>query len=122
VLATSPHIIKEIVARDRGMRRFTQKWVFHELTPANRVKQVEDARALLQALRSDLEKNFAYIMTGDESWFCYGYESPTMLGHGRNEVIPRTLQTIGLKRAMIMIFYWHSTDEACTFIARAEMR
>jgi hypothetical protein len=39
----------------------------HEFTPTNKTKKVEDARTLLQALRSESEKRFADIMTGDES-------------------------------------------------------
>jgi hypothetical protein len=97
-LATSPHTIKEIVARDLGMRRLTRSWVPHELTLANKAKRVEDARMLLQVLRSGSEKHFACTMTGDESWFSYNYESPKMFGHGREQVIPRVSQTIGSKK------------------------
>jgi hypothetical protein len=77
-LATIPCSIKKIVARDLDMRRLPRKWVSHELTTANRVKQVEDVRTLLQVLRRDSEKNLAEIMTGDESGFYFGYDSPIM--------------------------------------------
>jgi hypothetical protein len=56
--------------------------VHHELTLATKAKMVKDARTLLQALRSDSEKLFTYIMTGDESWLYDNDESPTMFGHG----------------------------------------
>jgi hypothetical protein len=41
-------------------------------------KRVEDAQRLLQALRDDPSKNFAPIITGDENWFSYNYESLAM--------------------------------------------
>jgi hypothetical protein len=61
-------------------------------------------RTLLQAPRSDPQKNFVHIMTGDESWFEYSYELRRMFGHERDEVISRVSQMIGLKKAMITMF------------------
>jgi hypothetical protein len=103
--AISPQIIKEIVGRGLDMRTFTRSWISHELTPANKAKRVEDARTLLQALISVSEKDFADIMTGNESWFCYGYELPIIFGHRQNKVNPRVSQTIGSKTTMITIFF-----------------
>jgi hypothetical protein len=65
--ATSPHTIKETSALDLGMRKFTRRWMPHELTPANKAQRVEDAQTPLPAPGSDSEKHFAHIMTGDES-------------------------------------------------------
>jgi hypothetical protein len=55
---------------------------------------------VLQALRSDSEKHFTHIRTGDESWFHHSYELPVMFGHGRDKVIPRISQTIGPRKTM----------------------
>jgi hypothetical protein len=71
--AISPRTIKKILARDLGMRKFPRRWVHHELTPANEVRRV-DARTVLQALRSDSEKNFAYIMADNENWLYQSYQ------------------------------------------------
>jgi hypothetical protein len=59
----------------------------------------------LQALRSDSEKYFAHVITGDDSCVCYHSESPAMFGHGRDDVIPGMSQTIDLKGTMIIIFF-----------------
>jgi mevalonate pyrophosphate decarboxylase len=82
-LAPSSHTIKEIVARDLHMRQFQRRWALHKLTPASKAKRVEDARTLLQALRSDSEKHFAHIMTSNQNCFYSSHESPTIFGHGR---------------------------------------
>jgi hypothetical protein len=76
----------------------------HELTSTNKAKRVETMQTLLQALRSDSEKHFVHIMTGDGNWFYYSSESPTMFEQGRDEVIPRVSHTIGSKKMMIIIF------------------
>jgi hypothetical protein len=67
--AVSPHTIKEILTRDLGMRKFTRRWVTHDLSAADEAKRVVDARTLLQALRNNQNQNFSHIMTGDEIWF-----------------------------------------------------
>jgi hypothetical protein len=51
-LATSPHTIKEILTRDLGMRKFTRRWVLHDLSATDKPRRVVDARTLLQALRN----------------------------------------------------------------------
>jgi histone-lysine N-methyltransferase SETMAR len=44
-------------------------------------------------------------MTGDESWFYYNYESPTMFAHTRDEVVPRVSPTIRSITMMVIIFF-----------------
>jgi hypothetical protein len=70
-LATSPNTIKEILTRDLGMRKFTRRWVPHDLSARDKAQRAVDAQMLLQALRNEQSQNFSYIMTGDESWFYY---------------------------------------------------
>jgi histone-lysine N-methyltransferase SETMAR len=77
----------------------------HDLSATEEAKRVPDARTLLQALRNDQSQNFSYIMTGDESWFYYNYESPTVFARARDEVVPRVSPTIGSKKVMITIFF-----------------
>jgi hypothetical protein len=104
-LATSPYTIKEILTRDLGMRKFTRRWVLHAFSATDKAKRVVDARTLFQALRKDRSQNFAHIMTGDESWFYYNYESPTVFARARDEVVPRVPRTIGSKKVMVTIFF-----------------
>jgi hypothetical protein len=104
-LATGPDTIKEIVTRDLGMRKVTQRWVLHGLSATDKAKPVVDAQTLLQALRNDQSQNFSHIMTGDESWFYYNYESPTMFARARDKVVPRVSRTIGPKKVMVTIFF-----------------
>jgi hypothetical protein len=57
--------------------------VAHDLGASDKAKRVVDLRMLLQALRNEESQNFSQIMTGDESWFYYNYESPTMFARAR---------------------------------------
>jgi hypothetical protein len=77
----------------------------HELSPANKAKRVDDAKLLLPEMQRDSARRFAYIMTGDERWFHYAYDSPAMFASERVEVVPRVSQTIASKKAMITIFF-----------------
>jgi hypothetical protein len=101
IFAESLHIIKEIRMRDVGMRKFTRKWIPHDLSPANKVKRVADARALLQTARNDQSHNFSRIMTGDECSFYDNHESLTMFAPARDEVIPRVSAMMRLTKMMI---------------------
>jgi hypothetical protein len=77
----------------------------HDLSAKDNAKWVFDAGTLLQALRNDQSQNFSHTMTGDESWFCYNSESPTMFARARYEVVPRVSATIGSKKVMVRIFF-----------------
>jgi hypothetical protein len=92
------------------MRKFPRRWGPPELIPSNKAKRVKNARTLLQALRSDSEKHFAHTITGDEIWFYYSYESPRVVGHGRDEAILRVSQTIGSKKRRSQIFTFYAPD------------
>jgi hypothetical protein len=104
-LVTSPHTIKKILTRDLGMRKFTRRWVYHDLRAIDKGTGIVDARTLLQALRNDQSRGFIHIMTGHKSWFYYNYESPTMFAGARDEVVPRVSPTIRSKKVMITTFF-----------------
>jgi hypothetical protein len=103
-LATSPYTIKEILRHDLGMRKFRRRWVPHDRTARDKAKRVFDALMLLQPLRNDQSQNFSHSVTGDESWFYYNYDSPTMFAYARDKLVPGVSPTIGLKKVMITIF------------------
>jgi hypothetical protein len=77
----------------------------HERSARGKAKRALDARMLLQALRNGQSQNVSHIMTGNESWFYYNYESPTMFASARDEVVPRVSPTIGSKTVMVTIFF-----------------
>jgi histone-lysine N-methyltransferase SETMAR len=104
-LGTNPHTIRDVLTRDLGLTRFTRRWVPHELSRANKARRVEDSRLLLEELRKDSRRDFDHIMTGDESWFYYSYDSSSMFARDRASVVPRVSKTIGSKKAMITIFF-----------------
>jgi dTDP-4-dehydrorhamnose reductase len=66
-LATSSHTMKKILTRDEGMRKFTRRWVPHDLSATEKAKRVVDGWMLVEALRNDESQDFSHIMTRDES-------------------------------------------------------
>jgi hypothetical protein len=60
------------------MRKFVRRWTPHNLSEANRRERVLKANLLLEEPRADKGNEFANTITGDENWFCLGYESDSM--------------------------------------------
>jgi hypothetical protein len=60
---------------------------------------------LLALLRRQAELSFHRIVTGDESWFLYLYQSDHMFAATQDEVIPRKKATIGARKVMLTIFF-----------------
>jgi hypothetical protein len=98
-------IVKDILARDLGLKEFTRRWVRDTLSGRQKVKRVEGSTELLQIL-TDLETDpFDGIATGDESWFQYFSESSTLFAKSPGDDTPRTIQVIGVKQNMSTIFF-----------------
>jgi hypothetical protein len=71
--------VKDILARDLGLKKLTPRSVPHTLSGPQKAKRIEASTELLQIL-NDLEAgSFDGIATGDESWFQYLYESSDVL-------------------------------------------
>jgi hypothetical protein len=49
------------------MRKFTRRWVPHDLSAIDKAKPAIDVRMLLHALRNNQNQNFWHIMTREES-------------------------------------------------------
>jgi hypothetical protein len=70
--------VKDILARDLGLKKLIRRWVPHTLSGPQQVKGIEASTELLQIL-NDLEADsFDGIATRDESWFQYLYELSAM--------------------------------------------
>jgi hypothetical protein len=59
---------------------------------------------IFSVLRRQTLLSFSQIVTGDEFWFLYLYQSDYMFARSRDEVIPRTKATIGAQNVMLTIF------------------
>jgi hypothetical protein len=89
--------VKDILARDLGLKKLTRRRVPHTLSGLQKVKKIEASTELLQIL-NDLEADsFDGIATGDESWFQYLYESSTMFAKSPGDDTPRMIHEIGVK-------------------------
>jgi hypothetical protein len=90
---------------DLGLREFTRRWVPERFMIDQKQKRVEESRELLKFLRQDVDADFAHIMTGDESWFFYRYESAARFDRGRTDVVPRVSQMIGSRKTMTSVSF-----------------
>jgi hypothetical protein len=104
-LASNVHTIKTILTRDLGMKKVTWRWIPYELNSANKVQRVAKSKTLLTVLLTDASENCSHIITGDESWFYYCYQSSAMFAHDRSGIVPRVSRTIASKKSMITIFF-----------------
>jgi transposase len=96
-LTTVP-MIKDILQRELGMRKFSRRWVPHFLSPAQKVARVEASKTILRVLQHAESNDFEGIATGGESFFRHCYPSLTMFARAPSDVVPRTRQTIGAKK------------------------
>jgi hypothetical protein len=66
-------MIKEIVKRNLhavlGLHKFRLKWVPNVLRAEQMAARVQMSRELYDNLIFERQKNFATIITGDESWY-----------------------------------------------------
>jgi hypothetical protein len=60
--------VKEILARDLGLRKFTRRWVPRILSDPQKVKRVEASTELFHIINALEVDSFDGITTGDESW------------------------------------------------------
>jgi transposase len=60
--------VKDLLARELELRKFTQRWVPHFLSERQKSEQVTQSRVLLGLLQRHQAADFNAIATGDESW------------------------------------------------------
>jgi hypothetical protein len=97
-----------------GCKEFTRRSVPHELSFANRAKQVADARTLFPSPENGQSQNFSHIVTEEESWFNNNYGLPITFGRAPDQVVARVSPTIGSKKTGIRLFFTKPTAEACS--------
>jgi hypothetical protein len=97
--------VKDLLARNLGLKLFIRRWVPHTPSVPQQVKRVEASIELLQIL-NDLEADsFDGIATGDQSRFQYLYESSAIFVKSPGDVTARTRQEIAVKETMVTIFF-----------------
>jgi hypothetical protein len=88
-----------------GMRKFARIRRPQNISAPNKTKWAVDAQILLHAPTNGQSHNFWHIMTGEESRFCYNYDSSTMFARVRDEIVWRGWPTIGSKKVIVTIFF-----------------
>jgi histone-lysine N-methyltransferase SETMAR len=97
--------IKDIVEREFWLRRFSRIWLPHSLSESQKADRVAMASGLLTLLRGQVLFSFSRIVTGNESWFLYLYQTDHMFAVSRDDVILRKKSTIGARKVMMTIFF-----------------
>jgi hypothetical protein len=80
--------IKDIIERELGLWLFSRSWLPHSLSESRTADRVAMASDLLTLLRGQARFSFSRIVTWDESWFLYLYQSHHIFAVSRDEVIP----------------------------------
>jgi hypothetical protein len=66
-LRTSRDLVKKTLVEVLGMKKFSLRWVPHELTVAQKRQRAAHSRRLVQTLTADAPNEFTNIITADES-------------------------------------------------------
>jgi transposase len=101
----SASTVKEIMTRELGLKKYTRRWVPHELSEDQKKFRVDQSRMPLDILQLYAEHNFEGIVTDHESWFRCSTYSDSTFAASAEDVIPRTKQNMSAKKTMIMIFF-----------------
>lgn len=104
-LSISPMTILRVLNVDMGLKRFTRKWVPHELTVEQKNSRVEKSKLILNILEKAQKNNFVNVMTGDESLFYFRYQSSHMYAESKEKVPNRISKKIDSKKVMITMFF-----------------
>jgi hypothetical protein len=103
-LATAS-IVKEILQRELGMRKFSRRLVHHSLSDTQNFARVEPAKEMLRILQKSETNDFDGITRGGESWFQPTTASSKMFARSAVAVISRKRQTVGATETMITVFF-----------------
>jgi hypothetical protein len=104
-LHTSHTTIKDILRRQLGLRRFSRRWVPHQLSEDQKTALVRDSIARLAIVRPLQDNSFERLSPGDESWFLYEYLSGSMFAASRETIRSRCEHKIQGKKTMITVFF-----------------
>jgi hypothetical protein len=101
----SKDTIKEIFQQELGPWRFSRRWISYSLSETQKIDRTAMAIDLSNVLHHQVNHSFPRIVTRDEFWFLYLYQSGHMFTISRDEVISREKATIGAQKVMLTIFF-----------------
>jgi histone-lysine N-methyltransferase SETMAR len=104
-LHVSRAVVKRTLVKVLGMKKYSLRWVPHDLSEHQKAQRVIDSQSLLEALMEDAENNFVNIVTGDESWYYWSYAHTSQWSPSRDNVPTRTQQKIDSKKSMFTLIF-----------------
>jgi hypothetical protein len=104
-LGTTRDLVRKTLVEVLGMKKFSLRWVPHELTVAQKRQRIADSRRLFQSLIADGPNEFTNIITVDESWYYWVYQHSSQWSTSRDLVPTRTLQKIDSKKSMFPLIF-----------------
>jgi hypothetical protein len=96
--STSLPTIRRILKTNIGLKKFSRRRVPHDLTDDRERIRCTIPAGFLGVVRSDESSGFSHVVTGDESWSSYNYESTHGYAKSHEEVPTRTIVTIATER------------------------
>jgi hypothetical protein len=77
-LGISPQTMIAHLYEGFGMKYFHLRLVLHAFTDSQKAKRLRFAQEMIEALDTNSQTGFKYLLTGDESWITYD-QSPTRM-------------------------------------------
>jgi histone-lysine N-methyltransferase SETMAR len=101
----SQETVKRVLIQEMGFQKYTLKWVPHDLSQSQKLERVTASRELLRVLQENRGNNFADIITGDESWFCWHTFHSFRWAQERSGLERNVSQKIQSKKSMLTVFF-----------------
>jgi transposase len=108
--------VKDLLAHDLGLRKFTRRWVLRSRSERWKREWVTQTTLLLDLLQRRQTADFNAIATGDESWFTSMYPARTMYTLSRSIITSCFSSGVGTLKVIIIILYRNTalSSEGCT--------
>lgn len=89
---------------EMGYRSYLLRWIPHKLENHHKKLRFDMAKNMLKILQNLEHDHFNYIITGDESWFCYYYNYKRKWVLDTDEIDQRIEQSNFQPKKMVTIF------------------
>ena len=96
--------VKKYLVLSGHLRRYRPR-IPHEITSAHKYARVVYSAVLLAILEEARKVDFAFISSGDESYFRFEFDSPTQICEPGQSPTPRVKSTLGVKKQMLTICF-----------------
>jgi hypothetical protein len=85
------------------MKLFHLHWILNQLTEQLRTSRIQNCQELLPLLEKMETNEFRNILTGNESWLMFEYQSAVKWSFSREDVSERMRQRVGTENLCLFL-------------------